>query len=69
MSKFLDILSERVPYVTIPDVNEESFSLLLRYLYSGTLSLEGLYPAEIFDLYHAASKIGFILSITHFENN
>ncbi|RIB05868.1 BTB/POZ protein [Gigaspora rosea] len=59
--------------ITIPDITAKSFEIILKYLYSGLLSLEGLRPSEIFDLYYAALKLEirdigtFILSIVHFE--
>ncbi|CAG8540651.1 7487_t:CDS:2 [Dentiscutata heterogama] len=43
--------------ITLPDIMARSFELLLKYLYSGTISLEGLRPVDIFDLYYAASKL------------
>ncbi|CAG8501083.1 14278_t:CDS:2 [Gigaspora rosea] len=55
--------------ITIPDITAKSFEIIL----NGLLSLEGLRPSEIFDLYYAALKLEirdigtFILSIVHFE--
>ncbi|GBC07530.1 hypothetical protein RclHR1_07510006 [Rhizophagus clarus] len=56
---FREILPKHGTYgeISIPKITANSFEVMLRYMYSGMISLDDYEPSDFFDLLHAAIKL------------